>query len=127
MIAVFDGDYASLTFDCEDPVKGRASDDALIRAVVRNPRVMRQMPRMLRAAGLQLVTAFAHVLCEVGTANFWASAIETYRKLIPKAGTMTAEEANAWAASLRRDSEAGVFFGSCNYHAFIARRPSAPP
>jgi hypothetical protein len=35
---------------------------------------------------------------------------------------MTEDEANAWAAALRHDSEAGVFFGSSNYYAYVARR-----
>jgi ubiquinone/menaquinone biosynthesis C-methylase UbiE len=122
-IGIFDGDYASLTFGNADPAQGKANDEALIRAVVTNPRVMRQMPRLLRAAGLELVTSFSYVLAEVGTANFWSSAIETYRKLIPKAGVMTEDEADAWAAALRSDSEAGVFFGSSNYYAYVARRP----
>ena len=122
-IGIFDGDYASLTFGHADPVKGKANDEALIEAVVTNPRVMRQLPRMLRAVGLELVTSFSYVLSEVGTARFWSSAIETYRRLIPKAGVMTEEEANAWAAALRSDSDAGVFFGSSNYYAYVARRP----
>ncbi len=122
MVGIFDGDYASLTFDHADPVQGKSYDEALISALVTNPRVMRQMPRLLRAAGLELVTSFSYVLSEVGTANFWSSAIEAYRKLIPKAGVMTEDEADAWAAALRRDSEAGVFFGSSNYYAYIARR-----
>ncbi|HBY99462.1 MAG TPA: SAM-dependent methyltransferase [Chloroflexi bacterium] len=123
MVGIFDGDYASLTFDHADPARGKAYDEALISAVVTNPRIMRQMPRLLRAAGLELVTSFSYVLSEVGRATFWSSAIETYRKLIPKAGVMTEDEADAWAAALRSDSEAGVFFGSSNYYAYVARRP----
>ncbi len=38
----------------------------LIGAIVTNPRVMRQMPRLLRAAGFELVTVFSHVLPEMG-------------------------------------------------------------
>jgi ubiquinone/menaquinone biosynthesis C-methylase UbiE len=122
MVGIFDGDYASLTFDHADPLKGKANDEALISALVTNPRVMRQMPRLLRAAGLELVTSFSYVLSEIGTANFWGSAIEAYRKLVPKAGVMSEDEANAWAAALRGDSDAGVFFGSSNYYAYVARR-----
>lgn len=58
VLGIFDGDYASLTFAQEDPVKSKASDEVLINAVVTNPRVMRQMPRLLRKAGLELVTSF---------------------------------------------------------------------
>jgi ubiquinone/menaquinone biosynthesis C-methylase UbiE len=123
VLGIFDGDYASLTFGHADPVKGKAYDEALISAVVTNPRVMRQMPRLLREAGLELVMAFPYVLSEVGRANFWSSAIEAYRRLIPKARVMSQDEADAWAAALRLDSEAGVFFGSSNYYAYVAKRP----
>jgi ubiquinone/menaquinone biosynthesis C-methylase UbiE len=123
-LAVFDGDYASLTFDQADEAKARADDAALARALVANPRVMGQMPRLLRAAGFELLTSFAHVLAEVGTADFWLSGIETFRRLLHKAGAMTEAQADAWAAGLRAASEAGVFFGRCNYHAFLARRSS---
>jgi ubiquinone/menaquinone biosynthesis C-methylase UbiE len=122
MLGIFDGDYASLTFGHADPARGKAYDEALISAVVTNPRVMRQLPRLLPAAGLELVDSFPHVLSEIGRAEFWSSAVEAYRRLIPKAGVMTEDEADAWAAALRRDSEAGVFFGSSNYYAYVARR-----
>jgi ubiquinone/menaquinone biosynthesis C-methylase UbiE len=121
-LAVFDGDYASLTFDQPDEAKATADDAALARALVTNPRVMGQMPRLLRAAGFELLTSFAHVLAEVGTAEFWLSGIETFRRLLPKAGAMSEAQADAWAAGLRAASEAGVFFGRCNYHAFLARK-----
>lgn len=122
-IGIFDGDYASLTFDQPDPLNAKFADDAVIRAVVTNPRVMRQMPRMLREAGLELVSFFSHVLAEAGSASFWSSAIEVYRRLVAKAGAMTEEQANAWSSTLRCDSDAGVFFASCNYYAYVARRP----
>lgn len=123
VLGMFDGDYASLTFDHADPLRGKAYDEAVIGALVTNPRVMRQMPRLLRAAGLELVSSFSYVLSEIGTANFWSSAIEAYRRLVPKAGVMSESEADAWAAALRKDSDAGVFFGSSNYYAYVARRP----
>lgn len=121
-IGIFDGDYASLTFAHANPDKGKAYDEALIGALVTNPRVMRQMPRLLREAGLRLLACSSYVIAEAGAANFWSSAIEAYRKLLPKSGVMSEEEANSWAADLRADSEALIFFGSSNYYAYVARR-----
>ena len=89
MIGIFDGDYASMTFGHADPAKGKAYDDAIISGVVTSPRVMRQMPRLLQAAGLQLVASFPYILAEVGKADFWAPAIESFRRLVPKSGAMT--------------------------------------
>jgi ubiquinone/menaquinone biosynthesis C-methylase UbiE len=125
MVGIFDGDYASITFGHEDPVKGKAYDETFINAIVSNPRVMRQMPRLLREAGLELVASYPYVLAEIGKADFWLSAIESLiRKLVPKAGTMTEADASAWADTLLKDSEAGVFFGASNYYSYVARRPS---
>src|SRR5262249_23530386 len=64
MLGFFDGDFASLTFGNADAAVGKAYDDAVIGAVFANPRVMRQMPRLLRAAGLELVAFLPYVIAE---------------------------------------------------------------
>jgi ubiquinone/menaquinone biosynthesis C-methylase UbiE len=123
MIGIFDGDYASMTFGHADPAQGKAYDNAVVSGVVTSPRVMRQMPRLLQAAGLQLVATFPYIVAEVGKADFWAPAIESFRRLLPKSGVMTEQEADAWADGLRIDSVDGVFFGASNYYGYVARRP----
>ena len=57
-IAIFDGDYASMTFALEDPVQSKRYDKALINAVVTSSRVMRQMPRLMQQAGLEMIRTF---------------------------------------------------------------------
>lgn len=122
LVGVFDGDYASITFGHADPSRAKANDEAIINAVITSPRVMREMPRLLPAAGLTLVRAFSYVLAEIGTADFWLSAIASFRRLIPAAGTMTEGEANALADELLKASDDGVFFGASNYYGYVARR-----
>jgi hypothetical protein len=122
MVGIFDGDYASLTFDQENSTKGKTDDEAILKAVVANPRVMRQMPRLLRQAGLELVSVFPYILAEVGQADFWASGIESFRRLVTRSGMMTEEYANEWAANLVKDSEEGIFFGASNYYGYVARQ-----
>src|ERR671920_124943 len=92
LIAVFDGDYASMTFALDDPVQSKKYDEALINAVVTSPRVMRQMPRRLRQAGLEMVRNFPYTMAEVGKGDFWLSAIDSFEKLAPKSGAMTEAE-----------------------------------
>jgi ubiquinone/menaquinone biosynthesis C-methylase UbiE len=121
-VGIFDGDYASLTFDHPNPAKGKSYDEALISAIVTSPRVMRQMPRLMTEAGLELVASFQHVLAEIGSANFWLSALESFRKLVPKAGVMSEEETAEWVDGLLKDSRNGVFFGACNYYSYVATR-----
>jgi ubiquinone/menaquinone biosynthesis C-methylase UbiE len=123
-IGIFDGDYASLTFGHPDPEQGKRDDDALIAAIVTNPRVMRQMPVLVRDAGLELVASFPYILAEVGAADFWRPAIESFRKLMPTAGAMTSPRADEWAERLLQASEAGLFFGASNYYGYVLRKPA---
>src|SRR5712691_8463033 len=122
-LGIFDSDFSTLAFNHPNPAQGRAYDDAIINALVTNPRIMRQMPQLLRTAGLELIAAFPYVLADIGKADYWLASIESYRRLLPQGGTMTAEEAGAWADALLKDSEAGVFFGACNFYSYVAKRP----
>jgi hypothetical protein len=125
VLGIFDGDYASTAFGHEDSAKSRIYDEAIINAIVTNPRVMRQMPRMLRAAGLELVAVFPHVLVDIGKADFWQPAIPLFREMIPTAGQMNAGDADAIVGALLKASEENVFFGATNFYSFVARRPQA--
>jgi ubiquinone/menaquinone biosynthesis C-methylase UbiE len=122
MVAIFDGDYASVSFSHEDDDMAKEYDEA-ISAIVTNPRVMRQMPRLLPSAGLELVESRAYILSEIGKADFWLSGLESFRRLVPVAGVKSKEEMDAWADGRRAESEAGIFFASSAYYAYIARRP----
>lgn len=122
-IGIFDGDYASLTFGQADSAKAKADDEALVEAVVTNPRVMREMPRILREVGLELETTFSFVLDEIGGADYWLSGIEVYERLMVQAGVKDADEAREWADGLRKDAERGVFFGASNFYAYVATKP----
>jgi ubiquinone/menaquinone biosynthesis C-methylase UbiE len=122
-VGIFDGDYASLTFASDDPAAGKATDEMIIDAIVTNPRVMRQMPQLLREAGLQLVTSFAYVVPDVGRADFWDTLIKSLVKLLPKAGAMTESQAAAWADAMFRRSDHGSFFAACNYYGYVAAKP----
>lgn len=123
-IGIFDGDYASLTFGHPDPDRGKRDDEALIAALVTNPRVMRQMPVLVRETGLEVVAVFPYVLAEVGKADFWLPAIESFGKLMHTAGAMTAAEGSAWADRLMQASESDVFFGASNYYGYVLRKPT---
>ena len=120
---IFDGDFASRTFSQSDPLQSWRDDETLNLAMVASPFVMRQMPRLLREAGLRLTACFPNVLAEVGKADFWKGSIESNRRLIPQNGAMTRERTEAWATALLDASEEGVFFGAANYYSFVVVKP----
>lgn len=123
LIGIFDGDYASMSFGHSDPAQAKVSDEAIIKSIITSPRVMRQMPRLLRSAELALVASRSYVLAEIGKADFWLPAIASLRRLMPAAGVMSESGANALADELVKASDESVFFGASNYYSYIAKRP----
>lgn len=123
-VAIFDTDAASLTFGSEDADYGKRMDEAIVGALIANPRLMRTMPLLLRRAGLELVDSLAWVLSEIGTGEFWVGALDSFLVLVPEAGVLSPDEIRDFVADQRRASAEGTFFASANYYAYLARRPT---
>jgi ubiquinone/menaquinone biosynthesis C-methylase UbiE len=121
VIAIFDGDYASLTFDLGDDVRSKHMEDAIVASLVTQPRVMRRMPTLLKKAGFAIEAVLPFIVAETGAADFWKGGIEAYAALAPRAGLLSAQDAAVWRDELLAASERGTFFGACTYYAYIAR------
>jgi ubiquinone/menaquinone biosynthesis C-methylase UbiE len=121
-VAVFDGDYASLTFGSSDPERGRAMESALQSTIMSAPRVMRELPRLLPQAGLRLIATQAHVYAEAGAGSYMLNLAETYAPLAASTGLLPSAHVDAWLADQRRSAADGMFFAACNYYAYVARR-----
>jgi ubiquinone/menaquinone biosynthesis C-methylase UbiE len=121
VVAIFDGDYASLTFGSSDPRLGQTIERAIQSTIMSSPRVMRELPRLLPRAGLRLMATQAHVFAEAGSSSFLLNLAETYGPLAASAGILPAAEVDAWLADQRRSAEDGTFFAACNYYAYVAR------
>jgi ubiquinone/menaquinone biosynthesis C-methylase UbiE len=121
-VAIFDGDYASLTFGCSDARLGRAMEPALQSTIMSSPRVMRELPRLLRDTGLRLIATQAHVYAEAGSSTFMLNLAETYAPLVATTGVLPAADVEEWLADQRRSAADGTFFAACNYYAYVARR-----
>ncbi|HLL79188.1 MAG TPA: methyltransferase domain-containing protein [Ktedonobacteraceae bacterium] len=124
-VAIFDGDFASLTFAHPDRAFARVMDEALIEAVVTHPRLMRDLPRLLQQAGLDIMATIAYVYSEVGTGTFFAGFAEAYAPLVQHAGLMAASQVEDWLLEQRRALEQHTFFAACNFYAYLTRRPTA--
>ncbi len=121
-VAIFDGDYASLTFACSDPRLHQAMEPAIQAIIMSAPRVMRELPRLLPRAGLRLIATQAHVYAEAGSSTFMLNLAETYAPLVATTGQLPAADVEAWLADQRRSVAEGTFFAACNYYAYVARR-----
>jgi len=121
-VAIFDGDYASLTYAYPDHDFGRRMDAALASASFNNPLVMRDLPRLLPELGLTMTAAWGDAVVEIGNGSYFKSFAETYAPYVTKAGLLPAEIVDAWLTAQRQSMENGTFFASCNYYTYLARR-----
>jgi SAM-dependent methyltransferase len=124
-VAIFDGDYATLTFGSADPATAKATDEMIIDALITNPRAVRGMPRLLREVGLVLTASFANVVADIGKADFFAPGVQSLVKLLPKSGAMTEAEAQALVDAVMKQSDEGTYFAATNFYSFVATRPLA--
>ncbi|MES9993711.1 MAG: methyltransferase domain-containing protein [Candidatus Thiodiazotropha sp.] len=120
-LAIFDGDYASLTYAYPEYEFGRNMDQALAVASFNNPRIMRELPYILRDYGLELYAAWGEAVVEIGKASYFKSFAETYAPYVVNAGLYSSKEVDTWL-SLQRDAmDKGTFFASCNYYSYLMR------
>ncbi len=122
-IAIFDGDYASLTFSHPDAALARTIEEVLLKLLIANPRVMRDLPRLLREAGLTLVEGSGTVYADIGTGSFFAQVPETYAGVLARSGLLPQEVIDAWRTYQARAVQEHTFFGASNYYTYLARRP----
>jgi ubiquinone/menaquinone biosynthesis C-methylase UbiE len=122
-VAIFDGDYASLTFAYPDHALAKTVEETLMQLIVANPRVMRDLPRLLRQAGLKLVETAATAYANIGTSSFWANAAESYGVLLARAGVLPPAVIDDWRAFQAKSAEDNTFFAASNYYTYLTRRP----
>jgi ubiquinone/menaquinone biosynthesis C-methylase UbiE len=124
MVAVFDGDYASMTFAYPEPDLAERVEKALLAALVTNPRVMRDLPRLVREAGLVLVESTAHAYADVGTGTYFANMVESFGPLLAGSDALSAEDVERWRSWQDQAIAEGIFFGASNFYAYLLRRPA---
>jgi len=121
-VVVFDGDYASMTYAFPDHEFGHQMDTALVTVAFNNPRVMRELPRLMPALDLTLKAAWGDAMVEIGDGSFFKSFAETYAPYVTKAGFFAAGVVEHWLAVQRQSMEDGTFFAACNYYTYLAGR-----
>jgi ubiquinone/menaquinone biosynthesis C-methylase UbiE len=122
IVAVFDGDYASLTYAYSDHEFGQRMDVALATASFNNPRVMREVPKWIPELGLTVQAAWGDAVAEIGNGSYFKSFAETYAPFVIKAGLVSAEAVELWLQAQRQSIEEKTFFASCNYYTYLACR-----
>jgi ubiquinone/menaquinone biosynthesis C-methylase UbiE len=121
-VAVFDGDYASLTFAHPDHALAKTIEEKLIQLIVANPRIMRDLPRLLPEAGLELVESDGTLYADIGSSRFWVSAAESYGVLLARSGLLPQAVVDDWRTFQVQSAADKIFFGASNYYTYLTRR-----
>ena len=87
-LVIFDGDYASLTFGCADPVLGQEIETALQSMIMSSPSGDAGDSASAPDGGLHLVATQAHAYAEAGSSTFFFSLAETYAPLACSSGQL---------------------------------------
>ena len=122
-VAVFDGDYASLTFAYPDHALAKTIEEKLIELIVANPRIMRDLPRLLHETGLELIDADGTLYANIGSSRFWVGAAESYGVLLARTGLLPPALVDDWRAFQVGSVTDNTFFGASNYYTYLTRRP----
>mgnify|MGYP001254972904 FL=1 len=121
-VAIYDGDYSSMTYAHPDHELGRRMDAALVSASFNNVRIMRDLPHLLPQFGLEITEAWGDAVTEIGSASFFKSFADTYVPYVINGGLEPAERVREWHSSQQAAMENGTFFGACIYYTFLSRR-----
>jgi ubiquinone/menaquinone biosynthesis C-methylase UbiE len=122
-VAVFDGDYASLTFAYPDHAVATSVEEKLVQLIVANPRIMRDLPRLLSETGLALIAAEAALYANIGSGSFWPGAAESYGTLLARSGLLPEDVINSWRAFQAKSTADNTFFAASSYYTYLTRRP----
>ena len=122
-LAVFDGDYATMTFalDGRDPLQSCAA--AVLDMLVHDPWLMRRISPLLAAAGFSDVDLLGHAYTSAAGTEYFLALVDRGADALAASGTVGPEQAAALKAEGRARIDAGTFFGHIAYVSVVARRP----
>ncbi|HUP33927.1 MAG TPA: methyltransferase domain-containing protein [Candidatus Limnocylindria bacterium] len=124
-LAVFEGDYATATVAREagDPLNACAG--AFREHFVHDPWLVRRLPALVRAAGVDLESVRSHGYVEASRPGFMLSSwVDLGADALVAAGRIGADMASALKAEARRRIASGEYFGHIAYMSLVARRAS---
>ncbi len=124
-LMVFDGDYATATLATRagDPLNVCA--DAFREHFVHDPWLVRRLPALVRAAGVEVERVRSHGYVEAAAPGFMLSSwVDLGADALVAAGRIGADAASELKAEARRRVAAGEYFGHIAYMSVVARKPA---
>jgi ubiquinone/menaquinone biosynthesis C-methylase UbiE len=123
-LVVFEGDYATATVATKagDPLNTCA--EAFREHFVHDPWLVRRLPALVRAAGVDIEHVRSYGYVEVSDPGFMLSSwVDLGADALVATGRIGADVASALKAEARRRVASGEYFGHIAYMSLVARKP----
>ena len=121
-LAIFDGDFASLTVALFDGDPLQSATATVLRHMVHAPHIMRQLPTLVAAAGFTLESLEPHAYVQTRSPDYLLSLLSRGMKAAKRAGEIGQAIVESFDAEARRRVENRTFFGSLTFLSVIARK-----
>ena len=123
-LAIFDGDYATITVAIGDHDPLQDCVDALGSTFLHNRWLGRRLPALVRGCGFETARFRGYSYVETNEAEYMMTIVERAIDTLHASGHRSDEMAAALKAAARERVEAGTFFGHIAYVSLAARKPS---
>lgn len=123
-LAIFDGDYATITVAIGDHDPLQDCVDALGGTFLHNRWLGRRLPALVRGCGFETARFRGYSYVETNEAEYMLTIVDRAIDTLHASGHRSDEMAAALKAAARERVEAGTFFGHIAYVSLAARKPS---
>jgi SAM-dependent methyltransferase len=124
-LAIFDGDYSTITVAIGDFDPLQTCIEAAKAAFINDPWLIRRMPTLLQSAGVALVSARGHGYMQTVRPDYMRSLVDRGADTLAAWGRIGPGLCKALKAEAQWRADRGEFFGFIGFASFIARRPSS--
>jgi len=124
-LAVFDGDYASISVATGDLDPLQACLDATLPAAIANRWLVQRLPILLRSAGFELRSFRSHGYLAASQPAYMLTLVDRAADRLAAAGRIGEDLGAALKVEARRRVDTGEFFGFMGFASAIAHKPEA--
>jgi SAM-dependent methyltransferase len=121
--AVCDGDYSTVTVALGESDPLQACIEAVKRAFIHDVWLVRRLPGLLRAAGLEILDTRSHGYLQTNQPDYMLTLVDRGADVLAAGSGGDPGLATALKSEARRRVEAGEFFGFIGFVSFLARKP----
>jgi ubiquinone/menaquinone biosynthesis C-methylase UbiE len=124
-LAIFDGDYATITVELFDGDPLQAAVEAIIRNMVHAPYVMRSLPALATEAGFSVTTVEPHGYVQTTSPDYLLSLMSRSLDAAVRADEFGEVLSDGFKREAQRRVENGTFYGAILFLSVIAEKPTA--